>query len=171
MNCTSVLVATSVKLIANGYLTSQHIKFEHNAFSRYRETDTHSRTCWFTSPLNFVRSLRNGSLTTHRNSAQSIQPFPRYARASTPARAYIRAHVLMYTTHDLCSVHGYLSPKHTPNLVKIGPSILNYSTAINSYSSHVARPTCTRLSLQMRAARLCSNCIELAYSSVKTAWK
>ena len=66
-----------------------------------------------------VKRLSNGPQTTCQISAQSVQPFPRYRKGYISARA----HVQMYSTHDLGNMHRCLVSKRTPNLATIGRAI------------------------------------------------
>ena len=67
-------------------------------------TGSHVRTCRCTPPLVCVKLIANESLTTHRISAQYVQPFPRYESGGLICTR-ARAHVKTYPTHDLCDMH------------------------------------------------------------------
>ena len=82
-----------------------HANFQHNLSSRFRRTKkgAHGRNA---APLTFVKSPDNWSLTTYQISAKSVQPFPRYRKWDTSARARVQT----CPTHDM--MHRCLVSKH-----------------------------------------------------------
>ena len=100
--------AMTVKCIAAS--TVPNFSASRTAVPEIRKMDAHMLTCscilrvqLHVRTSTFVKHLANGSLITYQISAQSIQPFPRYGKGGTPARA----HVQVYPIHDLCNVHRY----------------------------------------------------------------
>ena len=68
-----------VKHIASGPLATPSFSAIRPAVAEMRKRSAHVQLC---PTLYFCKSLVNGSLTTHRISAQSAKPFPRYGKGA-----------------------------------------------------------------------------------------
>ena len=99
--CAHAHLYPTINLCKNAKLMDlwPQIKFQRNPSSRFRDPKR-GATCSCAPLLTSVKSLANGSLTTYRISAQSVQPFSRCRKGGTSPRV----HVQMYPTHYLCNM-------------------------------------------------------------------